>query len=250
MSEPQGRTAHIVVDLQHFYSKKIHKSSAKALAKRIDAFRAALRLKGVPTIWVVFEPKKEDSQKMIILPLNPRADMLMENFSATGKEVVVSSTKHKAHEAYSFGNIQPHDDEIIFSKVYDNGFANSMLAQYLRQEGFTHLLIDGLYTSMCVSSTIIGGLKQGLHCTAVTDLMNDEEHPSPKYCQQTLLARSIHEEILGRKLKNDGKNYYQYWWRTLSERLRFSTAEDYLKVSSGARPRRRKAASTTSPVGL
>ena len=66
-------------------------------------------------------------------------------------------------------NVQPMADEQCFIKHYPNSFWNTDLEQYLKNHGITRLVIAGMMTHMCVSSTTRAAMERGFEVTVIQD---------------------------------------------------------------------------------
>ena len=66
-------------------------------------------------------------------------------------------------------NVQPMANEQCFIKHYPNAFWNTGLEQYLKDHGITRLVIAGMMTHMCVSSTTRAAMERGFEVTVIQD---------------------------------------------------------------------------------
>jgi nicotinamidase-related amidase len=66
-------------------------------------------------------------------------------------------------------NVRPLEDEVIFQKHYPNGFRETPLLKYLRDEGITRLVICGMMTHMCVDATTRAASDYGFECLIAQD---------------------------------------------------------------------------------
>ncbi len=244
MTEQINNTAHLVIDFQAFYSGQIHKGSARALGRKIGVLREKLKEQGIPTIWIVFEPNEFYRQKMIILPNTPKADSLGTDVGYLKQDVWRIPTD-EAHSLYTFTDVKPTEDEIVFSKVNDDAFANIMLDEYLKKTGIKNLVFSGLYSSMCITKTLVSGLKLGYDCTALTDLVNDFDFPAPRFSQMGVMAHAVHQEVTARLVRKDTGKHYTDTWRFLADHLHLVESDDYLGI---ARPKKRKPRKKTALV--
>jgi nicotinamidase-related amidase len=61
------------------------------------------------------------------------------------------------------------DDEPIISKTVGDAFEENDLADRLRREGVTQLVLAGAQTDECVAATLAGALKSGFKVTVASD---------------------------------------------------------------------------------
>ena len=66
-------------------------------------------------------------------------------------------------------SVQPLINEKCFIKHYPNAFWNTELEQYLKDHSITCLVIAGMMTHMCVSSTIRSAMERGFEVTVIKD---------------------------------------------------------------------------------
>jgi len=81
--------------------------------------------------------------------------------------------------------VAPNDGEICLSKHYPNAFWNTALEKILKEKNITHVVVAGMMTHMCVSSTIRAAMERGFQVTAIQDAcatrslsLNNEEIPA------------------------------------------------------------------------
>jgi len=66
-------------------------------------------------------------------------------------------------------NVQPVTTEQSFIKHYPNAFWNTDLEQHLKSNGITRLVIVGMMTHMCVSSTTRAAMERGFETIVIQD---------------------------------------------------------------------------------
>ncbi|MEA2163033.1 MAG: hypothetical protein QOK37_1160 [Thermoanaerobaculia bacterium] len=110
--------------------------------------------------------------------------------------------------------VQPIDGEPLFHKNVNSGFIGTDLESYLRANGIDHLVIVGLTTDHCVSTTVRMAGNLGFHVTLVGDATAtferkgpDGVHYSAELMHNAALA-SLHGEFAtvrsARDVLNDG----------------------------------------------
>ncbi|ROV60598.1 cysteine hydrolase [Vibrio ponticus] len=65
--------------------------------------------------------------------------------------------------------VAPKDGETVIIKHYPNAFAATNLAQVLNEQGITDVVLAGMMTHMCVSSTARATIEYGLKATIAHD---------------------------------------------------------------------------------
>ncbi len=65
--------------------------------------------------------------------------------------------------------VKPHEGEFIVTKNYPNSFRNTNLSSILRDQGKSHLVICGMMTHMCVSSTTRAAWDLGYNVSLIHD---------------------------------------------------------------------------------
>jgi len=91
-------------------------------------------------------------------------------------------------------SVTPQSEETCITKHYPNAFWETSLEKELKTQNITHLVIAGMMTHMCVSSTIRAAMERGFQVTAIQDAcatrslaINDTEIPA-NVVHQTALA--------------------------------------------------------------
>ena len=65
--------------------------------------------------------------------------------------------------------VAPAEGEPVFHKHYPNGFRETGLLSFLREQGITDLTVAGMMTHMCVDTTVRAGFDLGFSCTLAHD---------------------------------------------------------------------------------
>jgi len=66
-------------------------------------------------------------------------------------------------------SVQPLANEQHFDKHYPNAFWQTELETYLKERGIKHLLIVGMMSHLCVSTTTRGAMERGFEVTVIQD---------------------------------------------------------------------------------
>jgi nicotinamidase-related amidase len=66
-------------------------------------------------------------------------------------------------------SVEPKEGERIITKNYPNSFAGTELCEVLNELGITHVVLAGMMTHMCISSTARAALEYGLNTTIAYD---------------------------------------------------------------------------------
>jgi len=136
-------TAIVIIDIQNDYFP----NGALMLDGAIDAATKARRLldifrdKKLPIVHIQHETTKQEMGLM--LP---------------------GSFGQKIHDS-----IKPSGDEACFTKHYPNAFWQTKLEEYLKEKNIEHLVLAGMMTHMCVSTTARAAMERGFETTIIQD---------------------------------------------------------------------------------
>ncbi|EWC45256.1 hypothetical protein DRE_05983 [Drechslerella stenobrocha 248] len=75
--------------------------------------------------------------------------------------------------------LQPHESEFVIDKPGKGAFYNTRLMEILQKNGITHLIIGGVTTECCVTTTLREANDRGFECCALTEI-TDGYNPSYK----------------------------------------------------------------------
>jgi len=136
-------TALVIIDIQNDYFS----NGVLALDGAIDAANKAQNLldtfrdKQLPIIHIQHETIKQEMGFM--LP---------------------GSYGQKIHES-----VEPLAEEVCFTKHYPNAFWQTNLEAYLNEHNIEHLILTGMMTHMCVSTTARAAMERGFRTTIIQD---------------------------------------------------------------------------------
>ena len=80
--------------------------------------------------------------------------------------------KHALKDSYGsqiIDELKPNDKDIIFTKNHYNGFINTNLDSYLKQNQISKLYVCGLYTEICVREFVSTGFQLGYDISVLKD---------------------------------------------------------------------------------
>ena len=80
------------------------------------------------------------------------------------------SPLHQSHQGNAIKDeVLPTSEELVISKNVNSGFIGTNLDQHLKSKGIKSLIMAGLTTNHCVSSTARMGSNLGYHVTVISD---------------------------------------------------------------------------------
>ncbi len=159
----------IVVDKQYGYFSHAYATGVRAIPKNseeivssIDSLVELARERGVEVIWT----QMVETEKLSPPPI---AEMLKNGSNG------VNSITEPGHESYEiYGRIKPENDEKIIEKYRYDAFAQTDLANYLKDRGIKSVVLVGGYATRCVLSTAVGANGNDLKCLVVKDLVTNQ----------------------------------------------------------------------------
>lgn len=150
-------TVHIAVDLQDCFCKKLARPVREQLVRNVKELAADLRARGVPTLWLAAVgrtvPQSVFAYQKPLFGFPWASSLLFSSLGLTG-----------AH-------ISPGD--YIATKWDQSGFSNPFLHDFLQDKGFGHIILSGLYTTQCVTATMLGAVNRRYACTVAYDAVAD-----------------------------------------------------------------------------
>jgi nicotinamidase-related amidase len=118
---------------------------------------------------------------------------LLEKFRAEKKTIV--HVGHKVREGGAFHpEVAPLEGEKIFKKSEVSAFNGTGLAEYLRENNITKLVICGMQTHMCVEGAVRAGYDLGFEITLVGDACATR---ALKVGDDTVAGADVHISTLG-----------------------------------------------------
>ncbi|KAF3919705.1 Amidase [Dactylellina cionopaga] len=73
--------------------------------------------------------------------------------------------------------LQPYESEIVVDKPGKGAFYNTRLMEILKKNGITHLIIGGVTTECCVTTTLREANDRGFECCALTEITDGYNPP-------------------------------------------------------------------------
>jgi acyl-CoA reductase-like NAD-dependent aldehyde dehydrogenase/nicotinamidase-related amidase len=159
VSAPPGRTALVLVDLQHDYLERrgllppapVLVASAAAL---LDGFRQL----GLPVIHVHTVTRADGADRM-------------PHWRASGMTACVEGTPGAATP----GSLEPGADELVVTKQYYRGFADPAVDPWLRARGVARVVVAGIYTHACVRETALDAYEGGFEVWVAADAVGSTD---------------------------------------------------------------------------
>lgn len=183
-------TALLVIDIQNTY---LQPSADPLEAERWQPFydrmnnqvipgTAAIiddaRSRGVEVIFARIACLKEDGRDRSLSQKKPGFNYLLMPQNSTESQIVSA--------------LQPLDDEIIVTKTTDSALTGTNLRLILSNMGIRHVVVAGIFTDQCISSTVRSLADESFNvivledcCAAATDQLHHNELTSINmiYCQ-------------------------------------------------------------------
>lgn len=160
-------TALIIIDIQNDYFEggALTLSGAEQAGKNAATLLDIFRTKKLPVIHIQHETLKPEIGFM--LP------------GTRGQEI---------HSCAS-----PYVEEICLTKHYPNAFWNTALEDKLKELDIAHVVIAGMMTHMCVSTTVRAAMERGFRVTVIQDACATR---SLKLGNKEISANTVHETAL------------------------------------------------------
>ena len=136
-------TALILIDIQNDYfdGGALTLAGANFAAEKASSLLSMFRTKQLPIIHIQHETLKPEM-----------------GFMLPGTE------GQKIH-----ASVTPNEGETCLTKYYPNAFWNTELDDKLKAQNITNVVIAGMMTHMCVSTTIRAAMERGFQVTAIQD---------------------------------------------------------------------------------
>ena len=160
-------TALIIIDIQNDYfpggKLELDKPqiAANNTARLLDYFRA----NGLPLVHIQHE-----------------------NLNADLPFMLPDSVGQKIHSS-----VQPIEGEMLITKHFPNAFWSTSLEQHLNTQGIKNLVIVGMMTHMCVSSTTRAAMERGFNVSLIADACATR---SLEFNDQVIPAKTVHQTAL------------------------------------------------------
>ena len=78
--------------------------------------------------------------------------------------MIPGSFGHEIHQS-----VAPKQGELCINKNFPNAFWKTMLEQHLNESNINHLVIAGMMTHLCVSTTVRAAMERGFQVTVIQD---------------------------------------------------------------------------------
>jgi nicotinamidase-related amidase len=167
MELQMNNTALIIIDVQNDYFKGgvLELSKPNETAANIKEVLEECRSKGVQAIHVQHEN------------LNPNLPFM-----------IPGTNGQKLHDS-----LLPNEGETLITKNYPNSFWKTDLEETLKAKGIEQLMITGMMTHMCVSSTARAAMERGFQVTIVEDACDTK---SLEFMGEVIPAETVHKTAL------------------------------------------------------
>ncbi len=194
-----NQTAVIVIDKQAGYfdpkdSQSVLFGKTKnllPLVPKIDQFILEARQLHIPIIWTQMIENIEQSRPGLANKMK--------------REQTHAIIKQGEPSFEFYGDVTPQPDEKIIIKYYFSAFADTDLAEHLKNLGITTIVLIGGYTSRCVLATAFSANAEDMNVFVTDDLVGVADHFAP----EQPIALGIIESILGNVV--DSKFILEAW---------------------------------------
>jgi ureidoacrylate peracid hydrolase len=166
-----GLTPEAAVARYAYFFKRLQET----VIPNMQRLQKACRVKGVEVMYTVIESLTRDGRDRSL------------DYKITGFNVPKG-----AWDAQVLSEISPLEDEIVFSKTSSSAFISTNIHYVLGNLGIDFLIVSGLLTDQCVSSTVRDACDLGYLVTLITDACttySQERHDTScshikGYCRQ------------------------------------------------------------------
>jgi nicotinamidase-related amidase len=142
----------------------IFQYSAFALQKGNDNIKTALLIVDIQNFYFPGDgPGLVNAE-----PASLNAKEILKTFRE--KNQLVVHVRHKADKGFEIHkNVEPASNEKVITKEEVNSFLKTDLAEYLKTNKITRLVIIGMQTQMCLEAAVRAGYDFGFECIVIQD---------------------------------------------------------------------------------
>lgn len=164
---PPHKTALLVIDIQNTY---LQPAEDPVEAARWQPFYDRLKQQVIPNTAKLIEDARQRGVEIIYA----RIACLKEN----GRDRSLSQKKpgfnyllmpKNSEESQVVPQLQPQDDDIVVTKTTDSALTGTNLRLILTNMGIEHVVVTGLFTDQCVSSTVRSLADESFNVVLVED---------------------------------------------------------------------------------
>jgi nicotinamidase-related amidase len=169
LAPEQGRTALLVVDMQHGFldpGEALEVPPAREIVAAIRALLEAFRARRLPVAFTEFT--YSPAVPLLVGALHPEHQPAPPG-APRGFGLPSSNCLEGTESARTIAALAPRPDEPVIRKRWYDGFAGTELDGALRARGVTSLVITGTMTDICVLSTVVGAFSREYRVTVVED---------------------------------------------------------------------------------
>jgi aldehyde dehydrogenase (NAD+) len=154
-----GRTALVLVDLQHDYlARPGLVPPAPALVARAASLLDGFRHLGLPVVHIHTLTRADGADRM-------------PHWRARDINACVEGTPGAATPI----PLEPRADELVVTKQYYRGFDDPAVDPWLRARGVEHVVVAGIYTHACVRETALDAYEGGYEVSVGDDAVGSTE---------------------------------------------------------------------------
>lgn len=163
---PCVETAHLVIDIQNTYFEKDDSAEEERWAPFFDRMRGTVipntarlvdecRARGVENIFARIACLKQDGRDRSLSQKKPGFNYLLLPKDSEESQIVPELT--------------PQEDEITIIKTTDSALTGTNLRLVLHNMGIKNVIVSGIFTDQCISSTVRSLADESLNVVVVED---------------------------------------------------------------------------------
>ena len=163
---PPAETAHLCIDIQNYYLQKEDPEEARRWAPFIERMRrtvipntarliAECRSRNVENIYARIACLKPDGRDRSLSQKKPGFNYLLLPKDEQDSQIVPE--------------LAPLDGEISFTKTTDSALTGTNMRLVLQNMGIRHVVVSGIFTDQCVSSTVRSLADESFNVVVVED---------------------------------------------------------------------------------
>lgn len=162
-----GETALLVIDIQNTY---LQPSSDPQQASRWQPFYDRMNRQVIPTTTKIIDDARSRGVEVIFARIACLKD--------DGRDRSLSQKKpgfnyllmpKSSEESQIVAELQPQDDEIVLTKTTDSALTGTNLRLILNNMGISNVIVAGIFTDQCISSTVRSLADESFNVLVVED---------------------------------------------------------------------------------
>ncbi|CCN68263.1 cysteine hydrolase family protein [Vibrio nigripulchritudo] len=133
----------------------------------------------------------ENAKKLLVAFRDAKRPVIHIQHAAASQDLGFMIPGTRGQEIYA--GVAPHSDEPVLTKHYPNSFWETALETTLHELEVEHVVIAGMMTHMCVSTTTRGAMERGFQATVIQNACATK---SLELGEKTIPADVVHETAL------------------------------------------------------